>query len=128
MDIKNAEDNNNSGNETIKEIPADGSGKKLSARREKHLARQRKKVENIRTYEERKKFVDDILTKLGETTIPHDVKGIVMFRDILKKYLESGDTAQGIIPLNGFKYEIHYSLHRSKKFDCGAMLKANNNI
>lgn len=106
----------------------DEQTKKVSIKRQKHIDRQNKKMKDIRTKEERAKFVDDITKKLEETNIPHDVVGIIKFKDILKKYLEYGDTMQGVIPLSGFKYEIQYNLHRNRNFDCGAMLKANPHI
>jgi hypothetical protein len=94
----------------------------LSEKRKKHLARQEKKKQLSRTYEERMEKMDEIYTNFAQTgyTITPQIKN---FFSICKKWVNQGGIYEGVITDPDLKINICYTLHNSKRRDVGVMIR-----
>jgi len=97
-----------------------------TAKRQKHLDRQAKKLANQRTREERENEVNNTLRELNKIGFPDKEPNIVKFKEILKDYVETGNHYKGILPLEGYGREIFYYLSNNKNQSVDVMLRANN--
>lgn len=94
----------------------------LSEKRKKHLARQEKKKQLSRTYEERMEKMDEIYTNFAQTGYPITPQ-IKNFFSICKKWVNQGGMYEGVITDPDLKINICYTLHNSKRRDVGVMIK-----
>ena len=97
-----------------------------TAKRQKHLDRQAKKLANQRTREERENEVNNTLRELNKIGFPDKEPNIVKFKEILTDYVETGNHYKGILPLEGYGREIFYYLSNNKNQSVDVMLRANN--
>lgn len=97
-----------------------------TAKRQKHLDRQAKKLENQRTRAEREIEVNKTLTELNKLGFPDQEPNIIKFKEILTDYVETGTSYQGELPLVGYGREICYYLSNNKNKSVDVMLRANN--
>jgi predicted GTPase len=102
--------------------------KKVSVRRQKHLDRQAKKIKHLRTKEERLKETKELNINLNNIKLPHDIPNLIKFKRILKDFEENGTASDGVLPLQGFGYEIVYFFSNNKNRQIGAMFKANEKL
>lgn len=99
-----------------------------TAKRQKHLDRQAKKLVNQRTKEERKTEITNTLKELNKLGFPDNEPNIVKFKEILNDFVETGNHYKGILPLEGYGREICYYLSNNKKQSIDIMLRANANL
>lgn len=99
-----------------------------TAKRQKYLDKQKKKLENIRTEEERKEQTDKIKTEFEKVGIPNSFPEVIKFYNILDEFVNNGMTKQGKIPIEGVGKIIVYQLTNNKKYQISAMLKHDDNI
>jgi len=94
----------------------------LTEKRKKHLDRQNQKNKLLRTKSERLIKIDEIFDNFSRTGYP-PTKEIKQFFILCKKWVDDGITKEGIIQVPSLKIEICYTLHNSKKYEVGAMIK-----
>ncbi len=99
-----------------------------TAKRQRFLDKQKKKLENQKTAEERKREVDTVKEKFQELGLSTEIEGVNKFYKMMDEFTETGDGSQGTIPLFGLRREICYLLTNSKKHEVGAMLKYNKEL
>jgi methionine synthase II (cobalamin-independent) len=99
-----------------------------TAKRQKFLDKQKKKLENQKTSEERKREVEKVKNKFQELGLSTEIEGVKHFYDMMDTFVETADGKQGTIPLPGLGREICYLLTNNKKHEVGAMLKYNSNL
>ena len=99
-----------------------------TAKRQKFLDKQKKKLENQKTAEERKREVDKIKEMFQDLGLSTEIEGVNKFYTMMDNFVESGDGTQGTIPLPGLGREICYLLTNSRKHEVGAMLKYNKEL
>ena len=99
-----------------------------TAKRQKFLDKQKKKLENQKTVEERKREVDKVKEMFQELGLSSEIEGVSKFYTMMDNFVESGDGSQGTVPLSGLGREICYLLTNSKKHEVGAMLKYNKDL
>ena len=86
-----------------------------TAKRQKYLDKQRKKLENMRTKEEREVEINKMRDEIKKLGLPTETPGLVKFNKLVEEYVNYGSHAQGVIPLHGFGREIVYILTNNKK-------------
>ena len=96
-----------------------------TAKRQKYLDKQKKKLENQRTKEEREVETDKVKKQLKDIGLSTEIEGISKFYKIMDEFVNYGTSAQGIIQLNGFGREICYIFSINKKHEIGVMLRHN---
>ena len=94
-----------------------------TAKRQRFLDRQKKKLENQKTAEERKREVDKVKEMFQDLGLSTEIEGVSKFYTTMDNFVESGDGSQGTVPLPGLGREICYLLTNSRKHEVGAMLK-----
>ena len=96
-----------------------------TVKRQKYLDKQKKKLENQRTKEERIDEVDKVKKQLKDIGLSTEIEPIDKFYKIMDEFAEFGTGSQGIIPLNGYGREICYFFTNNRMRDIGVMLKHN---
>mgnify|MGYP000073671652 CR=1 FL=1 len=99
-----------------------------TAKRQKHLDRQAKKLAKQRNKEEREVEVNKILKELNKLGFPNEEPNILKFKEILTDYAETGNNYKGILPLKGYGREICYYLSNNKNQSVDVMLRANTDL
>ena len=97
-----------------------------TAKRQKHLERQAKKLAKQRTREEREFEVNNTLRELNKIGFPEDEPNIKKFKEMLNDFVDTGASYQGVLPLVGYGREICYFLSNNKNHSVDVMLRANN--
>ena len=99
-----------------------------TAKRQKFLDKQKKKLENQKTAEERKREVNKVKEMFQDLGLSTEIEGVSRFYTMMDSFVETGDGSQGTVPLSGLGREICYLLTNSKKHEVGAMLKYNKDL
>lgn len=99
-----------------------------TSKRQKYLDKQKKKLENIRTEEERKEQIGKIKTEFEKVGIPNSFPEVIRFYNILDEFVKNGMAKQGKIPIEGVGKIIVYQLTNNKKYQIGAMLKHDDDV
>ena len=99
-----------------------------TAKRQKFLDKQKKKLENQKTAEERKREVNKVKEMFQDLGLSTEIEGVSKFYTMMDSFVETGDGSQGTVPLSGLGREICYLLTNSKKHEVGAMLKYNKDL
>jgi hypothetical protein len=98
----------------------------ITAKRQKHLDRQAKKNKMLRTKEERREKIDEVLDNFSRTRYSGTTEFESFFK-LCNAWVEDGVLRQGIIPVPIYNIEICYTLNNSKLHDVGVMIKQLNN-
>lgn len=85
-------------------------------------AKEMKKLQNIRTKEERQAEIDKIFAKLDELRIPRNM--LSEFNKISIDYVENAVSFSGSVKLPELNRKLIYSLPCDKRIPVGAMLQA----
>lgn len=97
-----------------------------TAKRQKYIEKQKKKLDNQRTKEEREERTNEIKLKLKETFLtPNMFEEIGLFYNIIDKFVEDGISVNGAIPIKHINSTLLYNLTNNKTKPLDAMIKYN---
>lgn len=103
--------------------------KKITAKRQKHLDRQAKKLKNLYTKEERKEKIDKCIQQLNHFQLTKNYnEDTLEIHNMLEDYVENGTPYSGSKIIEGTKRVFLYVLPKDKKHEIGTMLKYNENV
>ena len=103
--------------------------KQITAKRQKHLDRQAKKLLNLYTKEERKEKIDKCIEELNKLQLTKNFnEDTQMIYKMLEDYVENGTPYSGNKPIEGTKRVFLYLLPKDKKSEISTMLKYNEAI
>ena len=103
--------------------------KKITAKRQKHLDRQAKKLKNLYTKEQRRAKIDECINKLSELQLyKHYNEDTVKIYDMLEDFVENGTAYSGNIPIEGTKRVFWYMLNNNKKHEITTWMKYDSNV
>lgn len=87
-----------------------------------------KKEVKIKTEDERKKEILNIMNKMNSLGLSSEYPGIKEFYTICKEYIKTGEGSNGKVKLLGLKRVLEYILATRSGVECSVNLKYNSDI